>query len=308
MAKTPKSTRWCFDMPLTDEPPFPSLPDYAKYVIFQGEEGKEDGYLHWQGFMILTKERTLTWLKKNVHPTAHFEIAKKVSAACANYCRKTDTQIIPPTEYGILAVAGSHKRSLMEAFKEDPETMSVEDPAKYRRCLALEMNIEFKNGEIPEIHGHWQSNLRHRLMDAPDFRTVFWIFGKEGNEGKTLLAKKLTQEGWFYSPGGKVENMLYLYMEDPRRNVVIDIPRSHQEYVNYACIEQIKNRMIQSTKYEPVTVTDLNPVHVVVMANFLPQLEDTFDDKGHIKPAVLSADRVIVICCTHGARSCKYCY
>nr|QKI28854.1 Rep [Pittosporum tobira alphasatellite 2] len=203
---------------------------------------------------------------------------------------------------------GSNKRKLMDAFNEDPQTMMIEDPAKFRRCVGISQNLMFLDGEIPEIHGHWQSNLRHRLTDAPDFRTIFWIYGAEGNEGKTLFAKKLAQEGWFVSPGGKVQDLLYLYTEDPTRHVCFDIPRSHEEYVNYACIEEIKNRRIQSTKYEPVTINMLDPVHVVIMANFRPRMSPEYNDRGQIvKAQALSEDRVVIICCKHGARSCREC-
>lgn len=62
----------------------------VQYMIFQEERG-ENGTLHWQGFLILKRKQRLSWLKRNINPRAHWEIAKGTNQEAADYCRKPET-------------------------------------------------------------------------------------------------------------------------------------------------------------------------------------------------------------------------
>lgn len=116
-------------------------------------------------------------------------------------------------------------------------------------------------------------------------RTIYWVYGAAGGEGKSTYAKMLFQKGWFYTSGGKTHDIIYQYIEDPRRHVVFDLPRCQGEFVNYGVIEMIKNRVIVSSKYEPITAACTDPVHVVVFSNY------------HPKPDKFSDDRIVLIDC-----------
>ena len=61
-----------------------------QYIVFQEERGAE-GTLHWQGFLILKERKTIEWLKRNINPRAHWEVARETNEKCANYCMKSDT-------------------------------------------------------------------------------------------------------------------------------------------------------------------------------------------------------------------------
>lgn len=61
-----------------------------QYMIFQEERG-ENGTLHWQGFLILKRKQKLRWLKRNINPRAHWEIARGTNQQAADYCRKPET-------------------------------------------------------------------------------------------------------------------------------------------------------------------------------------------------------------------------
>lgn len=87
--------------------------------------------------------------------------------------------------------------------------------------------------------------LMGKLEEPVGFWTIFWVYGPRGNEGKSLFAKYLNlTKYWFYSSSGKIENVMYLYMSNPRRHVVFDIPRNKENYINYDMIETIKDRIL----------------------------------------------------------------
>lgn len=101
MEENKTASRWCFTINNPTEEDIALLVgtpsdgpqaklDALQYLIFQEERG-EEGTLHWQGFLILKKANRLSWLKRNINPRAHWEIARECSAQCANYCKKEDT-------------------------------------------------------------------------------------------------------------------------------------------------------------------------------------------------------------------------
>jgi len=90
-----------------------------------------------------------------------------------------------------------------------------------------------------------------------------------------------------------VQDILYGYAMKPKAHVVFDIPRSQKDYINYSVIEQLKDGLCTSIKYEPIMIARIQPIHVIVMANFKPNMgEDS---------AQLSEDRVILIDCSQGS-------
>jgi hypothetical protein len=64
--------------------------------------------------------------------------------------------------------------------------------------------------------------------------------------------------------------------------LLLDIPRSLEEYVSYQGIEEIKNGMFFNTHYEAKMVCYDSP-HVVVFANFEPDLSKLSRDRWVLK-------------------------
>lgn len=73
---------------------------------------------------------------------------------------------------------------------------------------------------------------------------------------------------WFYTRGGKEENVMYLYSLELDKNVIFNHPRDKEEFINYSLIESLKDRVIVNTKYEPAYEIMLKCIHVIVFANF----------------------------------------
>ncbi|CCH63354.1 Rep [Cuban alphasatellite 1] len=290
-----KSRNYCFTLFSYVLPLFNSLPDWANYLVFQEEESPSTGRRHIQGYVNLKSPQSFSFLKKKLGDGVHLEQARGSASCNRDYCRKTDSRVSGPWEFGILAEQGSKKRKTMESFQEDPEELRLSDPKLYRRCLATRVNTEFAGLVLPVLDRPWQLLVEKVLDEGPDDRTIIWVYGSQGNEGKTTWAKSKVQAGWFYSRGGKGENIKYSYAEH-LGHAVFDIPRQVEDVLQYTVLEEIKDRLIRSSKYEPIDFNCSDQVHVVVLSNFLPQLDSEHDSRGNlIKKQMLSRDRVVIV-------------
>ena len=108
------SRRWCFTLnnPERDDLVFP---DNVRYAIWQRERG-EEGTEHLQGYIELAKPQRLSWCK-NVIARAHFEIARGTRDQARDYCRKSDTRVAGPFEFGEWKSGGQGSRTDLNAVK-----------------------------------------------------------------------------------------------------------------------------------------------------------------------------------------------
>ncbi|QHB15188.1 replication initiatior protein [Begomovirus-associated alphasatellite sp.] len=290
-----KSRNYCFTLFSYVLPLFSSLPDWANYLVFQEEQSPTTGRKHIQGYINLKNPQSLSFLKGKLGNGVHLEIAKGSASSNRDYCRKDDSRVSGPWEFGVFAEKGSRKRKAMELFQEDPDELRLSDPKLYRRCLASKINTEFGGLVLPVLDRPWQLLVETILDKGPDDRTILWVYGSQGNEGKTTWAKSKIQAGWFYTRGGKGENIKYSYAEH-LGHCVFDLPRQVEDVLQYTVLEELKDRLIRSSKYEPIDFNCSDKVHVVVLSNFLPQTEVEYDSKGHvIKKQLLSLDRLVIV-------------
>lgn len=266
----------------------------VQYIVYQLEQG-ESGTPHYQGFL-QTKSRndTMKRVKQylgsdRVHLQAHKKSSFTVDDAIS-YCKKSKGQLAPPIELGTLIREGSNRFSKLVACRSSPERMMFEEPELYNSVVSVDKYLAYKiQPTTLTFDRHWQIELRSLLAMEPDDRTIIWVYGPNGNEGKSTFARNLLKQGWFYYRGGSEGNILSHYT-DPKmggseRHVVYDVPRSKSGLISYAFLEEAKDRILLNSKYKCFTCCEINNVHVVVMANILPDF------------ALISSDRVIVIKC-----------
>jgi len=238
----------------------------------------------------------------------------KVVDDVISYCSKVtgdkegSIQVSGPHIYGERLKKGSNKRKLSERCQQSPERMSLEKPHDYRRWYSNQCVRKFKDEFKFDFElNSWQKELERILSNPPDSRSIIWVYGPSGHEGKSTYAKKLHAEGWFYTRGGKTENLYYSYGPNINSNIVFDYPRSSEDVVQYAAIETVKDGMIESSKYEPLSFRRIGEVHVVVMANFLPKFKPERKREWNMETKEyeysfkenksLSEDRVKIIWC-----------
>lgn len=269
-------------------------PDYVAYGVYQLERG-DNGNLHWQGYAELSRPVKLGGLKKWL-PAAHFEKRMGTDVQARDYCMKRDsTYVSGPWEHGTFVPAANTqgKRNDLQAFVD-----AVDGGASRRELFRehagvaarhpryVEAMLQFRQADaapklplfVP-LHG-WQEGVMEMIAEPAHPREILWVFDAFGNSGKTYLARYLRQEhGAFYCNGGKGIDICYAYDCEPV--VIFDYVRDAKEFVNYGVIEQIKNGILTSSKYESRTKIFATP-HVLIFANFAPDASKFSEDRLHV--------------------------
>lgn len=117
MTENVKGKYWCFTL---NNPPsdfeFPQT-DKCTYYVYQTEIG-ENETPHIQGYVEFTTRVSLRFLS-NLLPRAHWERRKGTAEQAAAYCKKLETQVSGPHEWGILSRPERGRRTDLESLAAD---------------------------------------------------------------------------------------------------------------------------------------------------------------------------------------------
>ncbi|ALK03648.1 replication initiator protein [Whitefly associated Guatemala alphasatellite 1] len=292
--KTPQSIWWCFTIFFASAGApelFPLFENTSvSYACWQEEESPTTHRRHLQGYLQLKSKKTLNQVKAlfgDLNPHLEKQRARNSDDA-RDYCLKEASRVSGPWEFGEYCPSGSHKRRQREQVQKSPERMMEENPSVYRRVKAR-LSIEAHQlslSELPFLLKPWQFEIERVISRPASTRDIIWVYGSTGGEGKSTYARELLRRGWFYTRGGSVDNVAYQYLDNVDRDVVFDIPRDKKDYLQYSLIEMIKDGVIISNKYEPVTAVCSRPRHVVVMSNFLPDFSKISVDRVSVIPCI----------------------
>lgn len=218
----------------------------AKYII--AKEMGEFETPHLQGYFEFKNARSFASLKK-MNQRLHLEKAIGNKKQNIQYCKKEHNYI---TNF----------------------------PIPRRERIAL----KYKN----TIWKDWQQKIINIIDNKPDDRTIHWVYDKLGNSGKSFLCKYLACTRNIIIASGKktdifnqIKNYIDIHEEEDPTIIIIDCPRRNLEYINYGAIEEIKNGLIYSGKYEGGQCIFECP-HVIVFANELPELDAYTSDRWNI--------------------------
>lgn len=205
------------------------------------EEVGENGTPHLQGTVCFKARCRLSELKP-INPKIHWAPTKCVKSSIL-YCQKKETAVGRVWSHGI----------------EVQEELDLDEP-----------------------YG-WAMEVLNAIDNKPDKRTINWYWEPDGNVGKTSLCKYLVAKRGALMLTGKSNDMYYMLSKYPnrRRVILIDVPRSGQDYINYGAIEQIKNGLCFSGKYDSDQLI-FNCPHVFVFANEPPKVCEMSVDRWNI--------------------------
>lgn len=215
--------------------------------IMGKEVAPKTGTPHIQGYVEFKKQVYFTTLKK-IMPRANIQQANGTRAQNIKYCSKEGDFVstFPPT--------------LKEKLLKKYEDVKWHD---------------------------WQQQVIDLNEQEPNDRTVNWFWEGKGGVGKSFLCKYLTLKCDAVIAEGKkadVFNQIKSWMEfkeEGPRTVILDIPRHARDYINYGCIEQVKNGLIYSGKYEGGICCFENP-HVFIFANSPPDYDKFSEDRWNV--------------------------
>jgi len=223
------------------------------YVI--GEEVGKEGTKHLQGHVEFKNQMRFDTLKKEF-PQVHWEVSKNKFAG-RKYCAKGD--------------------KIHTNIAEEKEEETLEQ--QYDKFMELEYgNVIWKP---------WQQAVLDILAGPVDRRKVHWFYEREGNKGKSFLAKFIEWKHPTVIVNGKqgdvfhgIKNFIETKKKYPNP-VLIDIPRTNENYVCYGTMEKIKDGLFYSGKYEGGVIR-LLPCHLFVFANFPPDTSKMSSDRWDI--------------------------
>lgn len=225
-----------------------TLPDE---YCFQYEKG-ENGTKHIQAIIYFKNARSFDSIKK-AFPRAHIEKTNNIEASI-KYCSKKDT------------------REGMDYYCSERWRKIYFKPEK----RPIETITEFKD---------WHMPILEKIKEKADYRTINWIVDEIGNTGKTSLCKWLClNKNALYIDSGKKSDIGYALANWENLDdliILFDFSRDKEDYVSYSAMEQLKNGMMLSTKYETKMLI-FNSPHIFVFSNFYPDTSKLSQDRWNI--------------------------
>lgn len=247
-------SRWCFTLNNYTLDEISAivlvLGKLCRQYIFQEEIGK-NGTPHLQGCFWLKVRLRLTAVKVKINDRAHYEACKSWDDSVV-YCQKEDTREGKIYRFGI---------------KDPPVAIKVISEDQFY---------------------DWEKDIIQIITSEADDRTIYWFWESIGKTGKSTFCKYLAVRHGALVLAGKAADMKYGIIKYIENNVdypkllVFDVPRTVKDYLSYTGIEEVKNALFFSSKYESGMVVGNCP-HLLVFANFEPEYNRLSADRWVIK-------------------------
>ena len=284
----------------------PTDDDYARlhsfgpqctYLVFADEIG-ESGTPHIQSFLILKGNKSRSGVS-TLFPRANLKVARGTSLQASDYCKKDNTNVV---EYGSLpGVPGNN--GLYERFREwvleqptkpTGTMVAMEFPSLFLRNSRTQSFIDAIYPAPPLVDDaplrDYQQSLSDSLDGPADPRKIIFVVDIHGNSGKSWFANRYFRSnptGVQILSVGKRDDLAFA-VDEHKHVFLFDLPRSTSEFLQYSVLEQLKNGLIFSNKYESrMKVMAAQFVHVVVFMNEYPDFTK------------LSQDRYVVLTWNH---------
>jgi hypothetical protein len=260
------------------------------YLVFGYEICPDTKRPHLQCYFQFKRPIRLSGLKK-LHPTCNWTFATGTSEQNRLYCLKIRPQDTVPNsrfvEMGVRGCGPVHNGGVncsrvdldrfkdsvnagilsMKALREKHSTVL----ARYPRFCREYVNDHQPVYDLPKHeYNPWQLELFNRLSLVPSNRKVIFVVDYVGNSGKTWFAKHYMsiKSNVQLLKFGKHSDMAYA-LESCVTTLFLNCSRHQTEYLNYSFLEDVKDGLVFSTKYESLMKT-LGPCHVVVLMNNYP--------------------------------------
>lgn len=241
------SKKWCFTLNNYEKNDLEILETkFLGHKYIMGKEVGENGTPHIQGYIEFADKKRPIEFIKDKR--IHWEKAKGNKEANLKYCSKDDNFV-----------------------------------------TNFEMRKKIKDPLDGKVLYDWQKEILELVKTEPDDRSIYWYWEPNGNCGKSALTKHICMNYKAMMVEGKGNDIKYgiaeWIAEKDLDIVIMDFERSLEEYVSYSCIEKIKNGCFYNNKYESKQCI-FNPPHIVIFANFEPNISKLSKDRWKIKELV----------------------
>lgn len=200
-------------------PPSP-LPEKVRYVIYQVESAPTTGTIHTHVYVEFDKpvRRPQAIKLLSLPEEAHFEARQGTRTQARDYCRKEESRVSGPFEFGtwVPDEAGIARKRRMTETDFLNEVLTEENV----RDETLTYNVLVRRYPSMFEHGHrifdyaWNQLLRMRappvdiklnqwelmvvryLRARPQTRRIYWIWSRESGTGKTTFVNYLADKAF----------------------------------------------------------------------------------------------------------------
>lgn len=168
---------------------------------------------------------------------------------------------------------------------------SQEENIKYcTKDNKFETNFKIRKAIKDPLEGKtlykWQEEIIKIINEPVDERKIYWYWESEGCTGKSTLAKHIVLNYQALVVGGKGNDIKFAVAEYVKTKdvevVIYDIPRTIGNTVSYSSIEEIKNGLMFSNKYESGQVV-FNSPHIIVFSNSPPNTDNLSKDRWVVR-------------------------
>ena len=227
--------------------------------------------------------------RQKIHP--HWQVYFQTANSCRMKERIAET-LGPEYDFHIQCARGTQKANLNYVYAVDKQhelgwihyAKGHNVPVRYNRD-GLDNLLWLRDNMKP-----WQAEITQRVTSKASYRDILWVWEPKGNTGKTYLAKYLHYFHGAIVTGGKNSDMKHAVV---RWNeiagyypviMLIDVPRSTKfRKTSYEAVEQMKNALFFSGKYESTMVASAYPPHIVIFSNEKPRTECMSEDRWIVK-------------------------
>lgn len=253
--------------------------DYCCYLLYGREKCPETNTPHLQGYFELNKRMRFTQIHDLLSSGIWVTQARGTFVENHDYCTKEKDYV----EYGEPKKRGRGfgiDKIALDIFNQ-PHLTEVELIEKYKRDYVLyrdqiyvvvgQLNSQAAKKRMKQVDlRYWQEKCVEKLLAQND-RQILFVVDTVGNTGKTVLAKHLLsiygdRVGYFDSTDKRTCS--YVWKADKENILIFDLARSSS--IDYQVLEQFKNGLILSDKYQCILKCRSDQIYVVVFTNQEP--------------------------------------
>lgn len=277
-----------------DDEALKALGPNVSYLVYGYETGS-NGTPHLQGYIVFPRVKRLSEAKSMLPNNPHLEPKRGSPEQAALYCKKDGVF----QEFGSCP-SGRLGCSQFDDFikwvvQKQGDTGSVPSEREIARefpllwlrnerklrALAMHLTPPVKMMDDADLYP-WQITLRDVLVaQPPDDRSILFYVDPSGGSGKSFFQRyMLTYQSDITQllSLGKRDDIAHAI--DPTKSVFLfNIPRQGMEFLNYNILEQLKDRVVFSPKYDSGTKFITSNPHVVVFSNEDPDMEKLTADR-----------------------------
>lgn len=216
------------------------------------------------------------------HLQGYLEFKKKM--------RPLESQVFKDFKIHFESSKANREKNTMYCIKDGNWSTNLHD--YINTLLAVKIKAErYKFNQhitLDELYD-WQKNFVKKFVDlCPKFnRTITWLWEPTGSIGKSIMAKYMVDQMDALQVAGKAGDIKHGVITYHEKKgwfppiVVIDVPRVNNGAISYQAIEEVKNGLIFSPKYESCQAR-FNTPWIIVFANEAPDRSNFSADRWEI--------------------------